>query len=175
MLRETSEGYSIAEIAARFHLAEGTVHNHLSDATQKTRTRTRIRHQPARYAREHDRLWAAVAAPRRSGDRRGAAAASGPDAPSPIRPGTPARRRAPGRAGEPLRSRTGPPAGQWLPVSSPVRVVWMRALCSLRPTISTVLRRAAYLVVIASRAATVEASQMWARVRSMTTWSGSPA
>ncbi|NJQ05101.1 response regulator transcription factor [Streptomyces lonarensis] len=54
VLRETGEGYSVAEIAARLHLAPGTVRNYLSNAMQKTRTRTR--HEAARYAREHDWL-----------------------------------------------------------------------------------------------------------------------
>jgi two-component system response regulator DesR len=50
-LRETGDGYSVAEIAARLHLAPGTVRNYLSSAMQKTQTRTR--HEAARYAREH--------------------------------------------------------------------------------------------------------------------------
>lgn len=54
VLRETGEGYSVAEIAARLHLAEGTVRNYLSNAMSKTQTRTR--HKAARYAREHDWL-----------------------------------------------------------------------------------------------------------------------
>ncbi|ATE53262.1 response regulator transcription factor [Actinosynnema pretiosum] len=54
VLRVTSEGYSVADIAARLHLAEGTVRNYLSNAMQKTQTRTR--HEAARYAREHDWL-----------------------------------------------------------------------------------------------------------------------
>ncbi len=54
VLRETREGYSVAEIAGRLHLAEGTVRNYLSNAMQKTQTRTR--HEAARYAREHDWL-----------------------------------------------------------------------------------------------------------------------
>ncbi|MFE6307934.1 response regulator [Nocardiopsis changdeensis] len=54
VLRETREGYSVAEIAARLHLAEGTVRNYLSNAMHKTQTRTR--HEAARYAREHDWL-----------------------------------------------------------------------------------------------------------------------
>ncbi|WP_405797651.1 response regulator [Streptomyces sp. NBC_01506] len=54
VLRVTGEGYSAAEIAARLHLAEGTVRNYLSNAMRKTRTRTR--HEAARYAREHDWL-----------------------------------------------------------------------------------------------------------------------
>ena len=54
VLRATGEGYSAAEIAARLHLAEGTVRNYLSNAMQKTQTRTR--HEAARYAREHDWL-----------------------------------------------------------------------------------------------------------------------
>ncbi|MFB9679238.1 response regulator [Streptosporangium vulgare] len=54
VLRATREGYSVADIAARLHLAEGTVRNYLSNAMQKTQTRTR--HEAARYAREHDWL-----------------------------------------------------------------------------------------------------------------------
>jgi two-component system response regulator DesR len=54
VLRATSEGYSAADIAARLHLAEGTVRNYLSNAMHKTQTRTR--HEAARYAREHDWL-----------------------------------------------------------------------------------------------------------------------
>ncbi len=51
VLRVTSQGYSVAEIAAQLHLAQGTVRNYLSSAMQKTQTRTR--HEAARYAREH--------------------------------------------------------------------------------------------------------------------------
>jgi two-component system response regulator DesR len=54
VLRATGEGYSVADIAAQLHLAEGTVRNYLSNAMQKTQTRTR--HDAARYAREHDWL-----------------------------------------------------------------------------------------------------------------------
>ncbi|PRY41454.1 response regulator [Umezawaea tangerina] len=54
VLRVTREGYSVADIAVRLHLAEGTVRNYLSNAMQKTQTRTR--HEAARYAREHDWL-----------------------------------------------------------------------------------------------------------------------
>jgi two-component system response regulator DesR len=54
VLRVTREGYSVAEIADRMHLAPGTVRNYLSSAMQKTQTRTR--HEAARYAREHDWL-----------------------------------------------------------------------------------------------------------------------
>ncbi|WP_018657318.1 response regulator transcription factor [Actinomadura flavalba] len=54
VLRATADGYSAADIAARLHLAEGTVRNYLSNAMQKTQTRTR--HEAARYAREHDWL-----------------------------------------------------------------------------------------------------------------------
>ena len=54
VLRVTGEGYSVAEIAGRLHLAQGTVRNYLSSAMGKTQTRTR--HQAARYAREHDWL-----------------------------------------------------------------------------------------------------------------------
>ncbi len=54
VLRATRDGYSVADIAARLHLAAGTVRNYLSNAMQKTQTRTR--HDAARYAREHDWL-----------------------------------------------------------------------------------------------------------------------
>ncbi|WP_370331043.1 DNA-binding response regulator [Mycolicibacterium hippocampi] len=54
VLRVTGDGYSVAEIAKRLHLASGTVRNYLSSAMQKTQTRTR--HEAARYAREHDWL-----------------------------------------------------------------------------------------------------------------------
>jgi two-component system response regulator DesR len=54
VLRVTRDGFSVAEIAARLHLAQGTVRNYLSSAMQKTQTRTR--HEAARYAREHDWL-----------------------------------------------------------------------------------------------------------------------
>ena len=54
VLRVTRDGYAVADIAARLHLAEGTVRNYLSRAMQKTGTRTR--HEAARYAREHDWL-----------------------------------------------------------------------------------------------------------------------
>ncbi len=54
VLRVTRDSYSVAEIAARMHLAQGTVRNYLSSAMQKTQTRTR--HEAARYAREHDWL-----------------------------------------------------------------------------------------------------------------------
>ncbi|MET0419780.1 MAG: response regulator transcription factor [Actinoplanes sp.] len=54
VLRVTGEGYSVAEIASRLHLAQGTVRNYLSNAMQKTQTQTR--HEAARYAREHDWL-----------------------------------------------------------------------------------------------------------------------
>jgi len=54
VLRATGEGYSVADIAAQLHLADGTVRNYLSNAMQKTQTRTR--HEAARYAREHDWL-----------------------------------------------------------------------------------------------------------------------
>ncbi|MDO3650421.1 response regulator transcription factor [Nocardia mangyaensis] len=54
VLRVTGDGYSVAEIAARLHLAQGTVRNYLSSAMQKTQTHTR--HEAARYAREHDWL-----------------------------------------------------------------------------------------------------------------------
>ncbi len=64
---------------------------------------------------------------------------------------------------------------QWLPDSSPDKVECILALAWLRPMICTVFPRAAYLASTASRAATEEASQMWASVRSMTTSSGSCA
>ncbi|GAA1935773.1 response regulator transcription factor [Streptomyces durmitorensis] len=54
VLRVTGDGYSVAEIAIRLRLAQGTVRNYLSNAMQKTQTRTR--HDAARYAREHDWL-----------------------------------------------------------------------------------------------------------------------
>ncbi|MCL3862150.1 DNA-binding response regulator [Actinotalea sp. K2] len=54
LLRVTGDGYSVAEIATRMHLAPGTVRNYLSSAMQKTQTRTR--YEAARYAREHDWL-----------------------------------------------------------------------------------------------------------------------
>jgi two-component system response regulator DesR len=54
VLRVTGEGYSVAEIAGRLHLAPGTVRSCLSSAMQKTQTQTR--HEAARYAREHDWL-----------------------------------------------------------------------------------------------------------------------
>ena len=54
VLRVTAEGYSVADIATRLHLAQGTVRNYLSNAMQKTQTQTR--HEAARYAREHDWL-----------------------------------------------------------------------------------------------------------------------
>jgi two-component system response regulator DesR len=40
-LRETQEGHSVKEIAARLHLAPGTVRNYLSSAMQKTHTASR--------------------------------------------------------------------------------------------------------------------------------------
>ncbi|RCV48629.1 response regulator transcription factor, partial [Marinitenerispora sediminis] len=54
VLRETRQGYSVAETAARLHLAEGTVRNYLSNAMAKTQTRTR--HEAARHAHQHDWL-----------------------------------------------------------------------------------------------------------------------
>lgn len=54
VLRETLEGYSVAEIAARVHLAEGTVRNYLSNAMHKTQTRNR--RDAARYARSREWL-----------------------------------------------------------------------------------------------------------------------
>jgi two-component system response regulator DesR len=52
-LRLTTEGFSVREIAARLHLASGTVRNYLSAAMQKTGTSSR--HAAARAARE--RSW----------------------------------------------------------------------------------------------------------------------
>lgn len=54
VLRATRDGYSVVDIASRLHLAAGTVRNYLSNAMQKTQTKTR--HEAARYAREHDWL-----------------------------------------------------------------------------------------------------------------------
>ncbi|MBF0815549.1 response regulator transcription factor [Microbacterium paludicola] len=48
-LRVTLEGYSVREIAARLHLAPGTVRNYLSSAMQKTHSATR--QDAARHAR----------------------------------------------------------------------------------------------------------------------------
>ncbi len=62
---------------------------------------------------------------------------------------------------------------QWPAVSWPARRSCMSALGSFRPMMVTFLPRCLYLVSMASRAATDEASQMWASVRSMTTSSGS--
>jgi two-component system, NarL family, response regulator DesR len=53
-LRLTSQGYSVADIATRLFLAEGTVRNYLSNAMRKTQAKSR--HEAARYAREHDWL-----------------------------------------------------------------------------------------------------------------------
>ncbi|MFK3982402.1 response regulator transcription factor [Micromonospora sp. NPDC050397] len=50
--QEIGSGYSVADIAGRLHLAQGTVRNYLSNAVQKTQTHTR--HEAARYARERD-------------------------------------------------------------------------------------------------------------------------
>lgn len=41
VLRETQKGHSVKEIAARLHLAGGTVRNYLSSAMQKTHTASR--------------------------------------------------------------------------------------------------------------------------------------
>ena len=54
VLRVAVDGYSVSEIAATLHLAEGTVRNYLSNAIQKTGSRTR--HEAARTARERDWL-----------------------------------------------------------------------------------------------------------------------
>jgi two-component system response regulator DesR len=54
VLREAAAGAGNAEIAARLHLAEGTVRNYLSNAMHKTQARSR--HEAARYARERDWL-----------------------------------------------------------------------------------------------------------------------
>ncbi|WBQ03435.1 response regulator transcription factor [Kribbella sp. CA-293567] len=53
-LRLTSDGYSVADIATRLFLAEGTVRNYLSNAMRKTQGTSR--HEAARYARENDWL-----------------------------------------------------------------------------------------------------------------------
>lgn len=50
VLRETTDGYSVKEIARRQYLAPGTVRNYLSSAMQKTGTTTR--HRAARIAGE---------------------------------------------------------------------------------------------------------------------------
>lgn len=68
-----------------------------------------------------------------------------------------------------------PPSNNQCEGSSPVSRPWRSALASLSPAISTALPLRSYLVVMASRAATVEASQMWESERSMTTRSGSSA
>lgn len=54
VLRTTADGYQVTDIAARLHLAPGTVRNYLSAAMQKTQTKTR--HEAARYARSHNWL-----------------------------------------------------------------------------------------------------------------------
>lgn len=54
VLRETLAGCSVAEIAVRLHLAEGTVRNYLSNAMHKTQTRNR--REAARYARAREWL-----------------------------------------------------------------------------------------------------------------------
>lgn len=54
VLRETLQGYSVAEIAGRLYLAEGTVRNYLSNAMQKTQTPNR--REAARYARSREWL-----------------------------------------------------------------------------------------------------------------------
>lgn len=51
VLRVTSDGYSVRDIARILHLSPGTVRNYLSSAIQKTHTATR--HDAARHAREH--------------------------------------------------------------------------------------------------------------------------
>jgi hypothetical protein len=71
------------------------------------------------------------------------------------------------------RGHSVPAAVQWPAPSLPARFSWKLALASFSPRISTCLPRAAYLVVMASRAATEEASQMWAPLMSTTTRSGS--
>jgi hypothetical protein len=60
----------------------------------------------------------------------------------------------------PRAALVGVSVGQWLPVSSPLSISWMWALGLFRPMISTVLPRWAYLVSMASRAATEEASHV---------------
>lgn len=49
VLRETQDGHSVKQIAARLHLAPGTVRNYLSSAMQKTHTSSR--QDAARHAR----------------------------------------------------------------------------------------------------------------------------
>lgn len=66
-----------------------------------------------------------------------------------------------------------PGSGQWLPVSSPLSLPCRCALDWFKPMMSTRLPRSAYFRSIVSRVATVEASQTWASVRSITTVSGS--
>jgi len=63
---------------------------------------------------------------------------------------------------------------QWL-LSWPASWPCIRLLCSFIPTIVTVLPRRSYRVVMASSAATDEASQTCARAMSMTTLPGSRA
>jgi len=92
--------------------------------------------------------------------------------PRPTSADAPARagfRRPPRPAPAVARVRRQWPAPRW-PASRSCRS-W---LASFRPTMVTVLPLAAYLVVMASRVATVDASQMWASERSMTTFTGSP-
>ena len=63
--------------------------------------------------------------------------------------------------------------GQWPPVKVPASAVCRCSVSSFIPVIVTVVPRAAYLVVMASSEATVEASQMCAPERSITTLDGS--
>lgn len=42
MLRRTADGSSVADIAGRLYLSEGTVRNYLSAAIQKTGARNRL-------------------------------------------------------------------------------------------------------------------------------------
>lgn len=42
MLRRTADGSTVADIAGRLYLSEGTVRNYLSAAIQKTGARNRI-------------------------------------------------------------------------------------------------------------------------------------
>lgn len=49
ILRQAGEGLSSADIAAKFHLSEGTVRNYLSEAISKLGARNRV--EAARKAR----------------------------------------------------------------------------------------------------------------------------
>lgn len=111
----------------------------------------------------------------------------GPRTPPPGRRGVPAGPRALRGPGIPrgcgCAARTGPPGTRapsthppltdadrrGLQPSSPLSLPWRAAESSFRPRISTSTPWRAYFVSIASRAATVDASQTCASVRSMTT------